>query len=226
MFKKIAIPAFLAILLMLAFYAKRNFFKPQQSHIKVKKEGKFLLNHEELRNGDLIFQVSQSSQSKAIQSATKSKYSHCGIIFNDLNKIYVLEAIQPVKKTLFENWIAKGQDGHFVIKRLKNAEQILTPEVLKKMHRIENQFMGRNYDLTFEWSDDKIYCSELIWKIYKRAADIEIGQLQKLSNFDLSNEVVKDKIRERYGSQIPLDESVISPVAIFESDLLETITVK
>src|SRR5437867_163185 len=25
------------------------------------------------------------------------------------------------------------------------------------------------YDLTFEWSDDKIYCSELVWKVYERA---------------------------------------------------------
>ena len=43
------------------------------------------------------------------------------------------------------------------------------------------KFKGKNYDLTFEWSDDKIYCSELIWKIYKRSTGIEIwieGSLQ------------------------------------------------
>ena len=34
-----------------------------------------------LRNGDLIFQTSQSAQSRAIQLATHSAYSHCGILF-------------------------------------------------------------------------------------------------------------------------------------------------
>lgn len=34
-----------------------------------------------LRNGDLIFQTSQSAQSQAILLATHSAYSHCGILF-------------------------------------------------------------------------------------------------------------------------------------------------
>lgn len=36
-----------------------------------------------LRNGDLIFQTSKSAQSQAIQAATHSPYSHCGIVFFD-----------------------------------------------------------------------------------------------------------------------------------------------
>ena len=34
----------------------------------------------EFQNGDIIFQTSQSAQSKAIQLATNSRYSHVGII--------------------------------------------------------------------------------------------------------------------------------------------------
>ena len=34
-----------------------------------------------IKEGDIIFQTSTSSQSKAIQLATHSKYSHVGIIF-------------------------------------------------------------------------------------------------------------------------------------------------
>ncbi len=91
------------------------------------------------------------------------------------------------------------------------------------MKQVGDKFSGKNYDLTFEWSDEKIYCSELIWKVYKRATGIEIGKLEKLSDFDLTNEAVKVKIKERYGDKIPMDEIVISPAAIFESDLLITI---
>jgi len=85
---------------------------------------------------------------------------------------------------------------------------------------------GKRYDLTFEWSDEKIFCSELIWKIYQRAAGIEIGKLEKLGDFDLTSEVVKTKMKERYGDKIPMNETVISPAAIFESELLETVITK
>lgn len=46
------------------------------------------------------------------------------------------------------------------------------------MKQIGEKFKGKPYDIYFEWSDDKIYCSELVWKIYKHALDIEIGQLE------------------------------------------------
>lgn len=85
------------------------------------------------------------------------------------------------------------------------------------------KFKGKNYDLTFEWSDDKIYCSELIWKIYQRATGIEIGKIQKLSDFDLTNEAVKQKMKERYRDKIPTEEIVISPAAVYDSDLLITV---
>ena len=62
--------------------------------------------------------------------------------------------------------------------------------------------------------------TELIWKIYQRATGLEIGKLEKLSSFDLSAEAVKKKMKERYGNKIPLNETVISPAAVFESELL------
>lgn len=178
---------------------------------------------EEIKNGDIIFQTSLSSQSKAIQLATKSTYSHCGIVFKEGNQLYVFEAIQPVKKTSLYSWIKRGKDQQYVIKRLKNAEEILTPSVLAKMKQIGSSFIGKNYDFTFEWSDDKMYCSELVWKIYQRGAGIEIGEAQKLKDFDLSKEQVKKKLSERFGKNIPFNETVISPSAIFESNALITI---
>lgn len=99
----------------------------------------------------------------------------------------------------------------------------MTAETLQKMKQEGEKFKGKNYDLTFEWSDDKIYCSELIWKIYQRATGIELGRLEKLSDFDLTDETVKKKMKERYGVKIPMDEIVISPAAIFDSELLITV---
>jgi uncharacterized protein YycO len=89
------------------------------------------------------------------------------------------------------------------------------------MRQIGRSYIGKFYDFTFEWSDDKMYCSELIWKIYRRGTGLEIGKLQKLKEFDLSNDTVVQKIKDRYGKNIQLEETVISPSAIFGSLLLK-----
>ncbi|MFD0750096.1 YiiX family permuted papain-like enzyme [Mucilaginibacter calamicampi] len=181
------------------------------------------VNYDELQDGDIIFQTSSSPLSVAIQLATHSKYSHCGIIFKEKGAWYVYEAVQPVSITPLEQWIAHGDGGKFVIKRLANAKQTLTLSAINKMKQAGKQFMGKDYDGTFEWNDDRIYCSELVWKIYKTGAGIEVGKLKKLKDFDLSSQAVKTKLKEHYGNKIPLEEPVISPVAVFDSPLLVTV---
>jgi uncharacterized protein YycO len=221
--KSLLIFGLLGLIILGGLYAKRKFYDPKHRLDNAKTEIKKLADQGEIKNGDLIFQTSLSGQSKAIQVATHSKYSHCGIIYTDGNDFFVFEAVQPVKRTPLDKWIARGENGKFVIKRLKNAEKVLTPETLQKMKQVGEEFMGKNYDLTFEWSDNKIYCSELIWKVYQRATGIEIGKLQKLSDFDLTSEAVKKKMTERYGNKIPINEIVISPSSIFDSELLITV---
>jgi hypothetical protein len=218
--KRIIILGILGLIVIGGLYLTRRFHYPKYNPDNAKTDTKQLVDVEKINNGDLIFQTSLSGQSKAIQLATKSKYSHCGIIYSYNGKFYVFEAVQPVKSTPLDQWIARGKDAHYVIKRLKNADQILTAETLRRLKQEGEKFKGKDYDLAFEWSDDKIYCSELSWKIYQRATGIEIGKFQKLGDFDLTHDMVRQKIEERYGDNIPTDEIVISPAAIFESNLL------
>jgi hypothetical protein len=121
--------------------------------------------------------------------------------------------------TPLDDWIRRGKNGHFVVKRLRD-HAALTPAVLKRMRAVGERYRGRDYDLYFEWSDARIYCSELVWKIYKQGASVEIGRLQALREFDLSEPAVRAKMRERYGNKIPRGEPVISPAAMFDSDRL------
>ena len=53
----------------------------------------------QLREGDLIFHTSQSAQSQAIQLATHSPYSHCGLLYKAHGEWQVFEAVQLVKLT-------------------------------------------------------------------------------------------------------------------------------
>ncbi|MBI9064050.1 MAG: YiiX family permuted papain-like enzyme, partial [Marinilabiliaceae bacterium] len=158
-----------------------------------------------------------------IQMATHSPYSHMGIIYAQGGDLFVYEAVQPVKLTPFSDWVARGENDHYVVKRIKDSEHLLTDAALSKMRQAGEKYKGKDYDLYFEWSDARIYCSELVWKIYKEALEIEIGQLQKLSDFDLTQSVVKAKMKERYGAAIPTEELVISPAAMFDSDKLITV---
>lgn len=177
-------------------------------------------------DGDIIFHTSRSSQSVAIQRATGSRYSHMGLIVHRDGKPFVFEAVATVRLTPLDQWIERGTDRHFVVKRLQNADSVLTPTALAKLRKEARRFAGRPYDLTFEWGDDRIYCSELVWKAYERALGIQIGSLQRVRDFNLSDPAVRAKMQERYGNNIPLDEPVISPAAMFESGLLVTVAEK
>jgi Permuted papain-like amidase enzyme, YaeF/YiiX, C92 family len=171
----------------------------------------------QLHNGDLIFHTSQSTQSQAIQLATHSPYSHCGIVYRQGGKWQVFEAVQPVKLTPLADWVARGQGQHVVVKRLRDAATALTPDALARLQAAGRPLLGRPYDLAFGWNDERIYCSELIWKVYDRGLHRRLGTLQHLRDFDLSNSAVQAKLRERYGPTLPLNEPVISPVSIFNS---------
>ena len=175
------------------------------------------------QNGDIIFHTSQSKQCEAVKIATNSKFSHCGIIFIENGKTYVYEAVQPVKMTLLEDWISHGKDAKYAVKRLKNSDKILTNEVLQKMKSYGKSMNNKDYDLYFEWSDDKIYCSELVWKIYKNGANIELCKTKKLKDFNLDNPLVKSIMKERYGNKIPFNEAVVAPSQLYESEIVETL---
>jgi len=176
-----------------------------------------------VRDGDLIFQTSRSSQSVAIQRATGSPYSHMGLVLIRDGKPYVFEAIATVRYTPLDRWITRGVGQHFVVKRLRNAGSVLDAAGISRLRTAALHFAGRPYDLTFEWSDDRIYCSELVWKAYDRGLGVDIGALQTLRDFNLTDSAVRAKMRERYGDTAPLNEPVISPVAMFQSTLLTTV---
>lgn len=180
------------------------------------------INASLLKEGDLIFQETRSEQAKAIRRATHSKYTHVGIILKQHNQFKVLEAVQPVSITNLYAFINRGVNQHYIIKRLNNFE-ILSESNIKKMKKIGLTYLGKEYDLYFEWDDNRIYCSELVWKIYKNALNIEVGKLQKLKDFDLSHPYVKKLLKKRYGNSIPWEEIVISPQSMFEATNLSTI---
>lgn len=185
-----------------------------------KKEIATEVNSDFFHSGDILFQDSQSSQSLAVKLATRSKWSHCAILMKEDHNWVVFEAVQPVRKISFKEWISLGKNKEFKVKRLRlNHGDINFSCFLDYL----NSNLQKNYDAAFSWTEEKMYCSELVWKSFKRCLGIEIGQLQKLAECDLSHPVVRRKLKERYGDSIPLNETIISPEGIWNSSLLETV---
>lgn len=176
-----------------------------------------------LKTGDILFQESRSSQSLAIQKATGSRYSHVGMVVIKDGAPMVLEAVDRTKYTPFTQWIARGDGGHYVVKRYRESGQTLDAAEREKLAAQGEKFLGSAYDPWFQWSDDRQYCSELVHKVYQRALGIELSPLVRLASFDLGDPVVKSRMRERFGETPPLDEPVVAPSALFDSEQLVTV---
>ena len=138
--------------------------------------------------------------------------------------MHVFEAIEAVSWTPLGKWISRGVDGHYVVVRLKEERLQLDAKTLEAMKAAGKSMKGKPYDLLFKWSDDKIYCSELVWKIYKRGAGIELSPLKSFKDYKLDSPLVRSIIQKRYGDSINLNERVVAPSDILESTLLEQIS--
>src|SRR5688500_9444179 len=97
-----------------------------------------------LRDGDVIFHTSRSTQSAAIQRATHSPYSHMGLVLYRDGKPFVFEAIATVRYTPLASWIARGDGGRYVVKRLASP---LTKTQVAKLRAGAAAFEGKPYDL-------------------------------------------------------------------------------
>lgn len=178
----------------------------------------------DLRDGDIIF-VSNGSfdEGKAIQKVSKSPMTHCGVLFKEGNDWFVYEAVQPVKKTPLKDFHKTDNGETYAVRRLKNADEVLTTDNLDKLHKALQKNEGKDYDHLFGWGNDKMYCSELVWKAYYESTKLKIGKIQMVGDFDLKDPLVAKLVEARYGKDVPITEPTITPGAVFDSRLLKTI---
>lgn len=172
------------------------------------------------QDGDIVFHESTSRQSPIIKLAQHSKWTHCGIVFHIGDKAYVYEAVDPVRYTPLKDWVARGKDGVYCAKRLKSP---LSASSIEKMKTVGAKYKGKHYDTLFQWSDNRMYCSELIWKIYFEGAGIEVCKPNHFSDYSISLPRVKKLIKERYGDKFDPSEQIVSPQALFKSKLLKKV---
>jgi hypothetical protein len=147
----------------------------------------------ELQNGDLIFQTSSSKQSYAIMWASKSLYSHVGIIEVVGNKKYVIEAVSTVRRTPLEKWIARGRLSRYAVYRYEKLNDYQKNKIITETKR----YLGRGYDIFFTSLNKQIYCSELVSLAFTNAG-LPVGKTQKIKELDFDNMVVRSLVQKRW----------------------------
>lgn len=163
-----------------------------------------------LQAGDLVFHTSSSAQSVAIARATGSPLTHVGVVLEHEGRLQVFEAVQPVGWAELDGFRARGRDEQ--VWRLADAHTVLTPAVLARMGELADGWAGRDYDVGFAWSDEQLYCSEAVYKLYERGAGIRLGTVHTLADYHLDDPVVARAMHERWGAAPPLGERMIAPV--------------
>ena len=177
----------------------------------------------DLKEGDLIFQETESEQARALRAATGSRWTHVGVFFRYNGKPFVFEAVQPVRITPLNVFLQRSWQGRFAVKRLLNRERLLTKCNITRLKKAAQRFLGRDYDIQFRWSDQRMYCSEVLWKLFNRVLGVKIGQLKRFRDYKLNLPLVRKLLNNRFGQQVPLDEFVIGPGDMYISPFLELI---
>lgn len=169
---------------------------------------------ERIKEGDVIFHTSTSSQSPLIQIGTRSKITHCGIIVMRDGKPYVLETRRTLVLTPLDQFIARGVDGKYWIKR-SDKENI-------KINYAK--YLGKRYDSAFSFDNDIYYCSELVYDIYLKQLGIQLCEPKRVGDYLVLGTshlpIIQETLKNR---GITLEQYAVAPVDIFNSEHLKSV---
>ena len=169
------------------------------------------------KEGDLYFQsLPRNAVVNAIEGASESPYSHCGILVRKGDAWFILEAIGPVRETPLAIWINQARDRHYDVFRLEAEHERNIPAFIKAA----KEYMGRPYDIRYRMDDKKIYCSELIFKGYRDATGESLGKLVKFGDLKW---VRHTPVILAIEGSIPLNRIMITPRHLSEAKQLEKV---
>ncbi len=126
--------------------------------------------------GDLFFQdLDAGPLCDAIEKVTRgcrgAKFSHVGVVARSADGgVIVIEAVpEGVQETALAEFLARSRDAtggpKVVVGRLRPPHLDLIPGALEAGRAL----LGRPYDGVFAIDNDRYYCSELVYEVFRRA---------------------------------------------------------
>lgn len=159
-----------------------------------------------LKEGDIIFQTSQSKQAPLIAFATGSNKTHCGIIVEKNSELFVLETLGTIKLTPLKTFINRGLFKKYWVKRGIN----------EKINY--QQYLGIPYDLSFKFDNGKYYCSELVYTIYLEQFGVKLCEPKQMNEYNLLG--LESHMLKRSMSST---QYVVAPSDLYHSKYLKTL---
>lgn len=137
-----------------------------------------------VQSGDVLLQASTSERSALIRKASRSPYSHVGLVEVAKDGVFVLEAVQPVSRTPLAKWAKRGEGGWVTVLRPRGLDSAARGRVVAAAKKE----LGKPYDSLYRWDDERLYCSELVVKAFARGASVSVGKQEVVKTLELSDE--------------------------------------
>ena len=168
------------------------------------------------QEGDILFQsLPHSRLVNAIEGISESPYSHCALVAKQNGKWVVYEAFRNVEVTPLKEFIFRGRHQGFAVYRFKSDHQKYIPATIKHA----KTYLGRPYDVQYRMDDERIYCTELIYKAFHQSSGQQLGTLVRLG--DLNWRPFENTIEHFEGGPAPLDREILTPKHMAQADQLE-----
>ena len=169
--------------------------------------------------GDVVFQsLPRNLLVNTIEGVTESSFSHCGIVAQRDGEWVVYEAFDGVEATPLSDFIFRGRGDGFAVYRLKLEHQKAVPAMLASTRNM----LGRPYDARDRMDDERIYCSELVYKAYREATGKSLGKLVQFG--DLRWQPFEAAIVQIEGGPVPVTRRMITPKDLALATQLKLVT--
>lgn len=150
-----------------------------------------------LRDGDLVFRQGIGLESEAVLrlDSAKGRYSHIGIVINDIGTWKVVHAvpgesddgIDRVKIEPIDTFFISTRAEHGAIMRLAGCDDITVQKAAKKAV----QLVGFPFDYNYNWQDStRLYCTQLIAVAYSSVGVNILGDISRLNDRNTGNAIV------------------------------------
>lgn len=190
----------------------------------------------QLKTGDIVFQDSGGGQGLAIMLASRSVYTHVGLVeISPDGTPLVVEAAGPVRTIPLDHWIVKGRAQRVTIKRIKGLSDADAKKAVARAHTYD----GYPYDIYFHDNRDAIYCSELVHAAYKEGPGLTVGRVEKVRDLAIDNSATRSLIETRLQTYPPcqtqgitsfdacfaliLDQTLVTPASLARDPQLQLV---
>ena len=171
----------------------------------------------QIKDGDIVF--IKTNKANSFLPNGNSKFNFAGVIFLESDVPMVYYATEPLKKCSIEDFKKMSIGGDFMIKRLIEQE-VLTEDIITKMHSWAKTKLGMHYDNKINLNNDELYNAEFVWKVYKTCLGLPLSEPKELKEYKIEDPNAKEFLVDAFGQKI-FDEKMVAIGDIYRSTFLE-----